>query len=273
MYPVTLVNGVKSDYVSVDDRGLNYGDGLFETILVKNNKPVLFDAHWQRLSRSAKVMQINCPAKEIVAGQIAEVIANNQDGVLKIIVTRGQGNGRGYQYSPDHSPTCIVRYFPPSESSKIFANDIRLTFSQYPLAPSIFGGIKHLNRLEQINARAELSKSKYNEIICSDIQGNIIECSSANIFFCTNNIIYTPLINNFGIKGIIRDWVISCAEENHIQINECELTREIVLQSDEVFITNSIIGVRSVAKIEQIIYQSGETTRMLAYLYEEMINE
>jgi len=270
--PVTRINGFESDYISVDDRGLNYGDGVFETILVRNGRPVFWAQHWQRLAKGTAQLAINCPTEDVLLEDIQCVLQKQRDGVLKIIVTRGQNQGQGYQYTENHSPTRIVRFFPDSKT----AHDkecMALKYSAYPLATSAFAGIKHLNRLEQIIAKAELHHSKYNEIICCDKNDNIVECSSANIFICMNNELYTPALNNCGIKGIVRDWVMDTATKNNIIQVEKTITKAMLKKSDEIFITNSIIGVMAVTQVEQQKFNLGPITTQLKERYVADINK
>ena len=270
MRSFTLINGLKSEYVSVDDRGLNYGDGVFETILIRNYKPVFLPQHLERLKRGCAVLQINYPNETDIVEDINSVIHEHKNGVLKIIITRGNAQPRGYRFTDSHKQTRVVRFYPDSEGGELDSG-FALKFSNYPLTPSHFAGIKHLNRIEQIMASSELANSRFNEVICCDQDDNIVECASANIFLCMDNEIVTPALKQCGIKGIIRQWVLDKARELGIYVRETNVPKGQADECDEMFITNSIIGIKPVNRIESRMLQNGPVTLQLLENYRQDI--
>jgi len=272
---ITLVNGIETNYVAVDDRGLNYGDGVFETIAVNNNQPVFWGKHWARLQESCEALKLNIPDELVLLKDVRYVLNGHKSGVIKIIITRGRGP-RGYGYEQDHKVTCIVQFFVTNEDKEHKAltlneSGISMMYSRYSLSTSPLSGIKHLNRIEQILATSETYNSKYNEVICCDEKGCIVECGSANIFTVKKKCLQTPILNNCGIKGVIRDWVINYAHTNEIGVEEKQIDREDITSADEVFITNSIIGLRPVVCVEDAKFTIGKLTRRLQAAYIEAI--
>ena len=89
-----LINGQDCESLSANDRGLHYGDGLFETLAVHNGIPLCWDKHYQRLARGCNQLHINCPQAGLLLAEIKQLVHNEPLLVLKIIITRGAG-GRG----------------------------------------------------------------------------------------------------------------------------------------------------------------------------------
>ena len=264
----TLVNGLWTMYVAADDRGLNFGDGLFETIAVHNSQMLFWDAHWSRLQQGCECLAINCPDESIVLDDIKRVIGDQPEGVLKLVITRGRSR-QGYRFAPDHVTTRVVRYLPwPGQVEEINNQGIAVKYSRHRLGMSAFAGIKHLNRIEQIMAGAELHKTNFAEVICCDENDNIIECSSANIFMVRDNRLYTPRLDRHGIRGVMRDRVLMYAQQHEIPTSETTISKNMLHTADEVFITNSIIGIRPVVQIENTRFATGRLTRQWQAAYE-----
>ena len=152
---VCLINGAVADTVSVTDRGLQYGDGVFETLAVFDGRPRLCDRHLERLLRGCRTLGIEAPDPAILLEEMAQ-IAGAGRCVVKIIVTRG-GVGRGYRPQPGAPCTRIVRRFDwPVTVAAGHEDGITVSCCRTRLAlQQTLSGCKHLNRLEHVLARAE----------------------------------------------------------------------------------------------------------------------
>ena len=239
-----LINGENQSQLAISDRGFQYGDGLFETIEVLNSHLIFFEQHLQRLALGCEKLLIPFPDKQLLIHEATALSHNIKHGVLKIIITRG-GGGRGYRFPDVIQPTRIVSLHPFPEYSPDFQQHgivARICQQKLGLNPT-FAGLKTLNRLEQVLARAEWNNAEIQEGILLDLNGCVIEGTMSNLFFVKNNTLYTPLLTQTGIAGIMRDFVLQTASAEGIQIEQGCFSLEQLCAADEIFVTNSIIGI------------------------------
>jgi 4-amino-4-deoxychorismate lyase len=227
----------------LQDRGLAYGDGLFETIRVENGQPVLFQEHLQRLYEGCRSLGIPPQLAHWVA-ELNRKSAQLQFGILKLIVTRGCG-GRGYRPSQQPQTRSIFSEFPPMDYSLaqkgIKAQICKIRLAQQP----VLAGIKHLNRLEQVLASQELLEGIH-EGFMFDTQGNLIEGTRSNVFVAINGKLYTPSLDQCGIAGVLRAELIrffSRDNSKYSPVSICQLSQEHLIEADEIFFCNSVAGV------------------------------
>ncbi len=262
------VNGEISRFVDVADRGLAYGDGLFETIRVTDAGPVLLPEHLDRLQLG--MQRLGFPSVAI-SHQLSDYPGIKQPGIVKIIVTRGSG-GRGYDPSSVlTTPTLIFMHTPMPNYPASYAQvgvDLYLCNTALSINPAL-AGIKHLNRLEQVLARREWHFTEYQEGLLLDSQHYVIECCSSNLIICKGNKIETPMLDQCGIKGTMRDWLLQKYQANGVTVMETRLSLDDVLSADEVFICNSVNGVWPVRKLQVSQWQSGP----MACLAQQWISE
>lgn len=245
---ITLVNGELIAVASVFDRGLNYGDGVFETILFCNSKLTLWSLHLERLCLGLARLNIVLEPSVIEAHKdklLAQVLADGLDttGLLKIIVTRGVG-GRGYAPS-DSVPTVILTWFAKplhSMQSAEYGVNASICTTMLSRNPQL-AGIKHLNRLEQVLAAQELQTASVDEGLLLDTENNVIEAISKNLFLIKNNTLYTPLLTYSGVKGVMREHIINTiAPALNIALIEQDIAASQLAEFDEAFVCNSVQG-------------------------------
>jgi 4-amino-4-deoxychorismate lyase len=261
-----LVNGLQEDKISVLDRGLQYGDGLFETIAFRDGKPEFLQAHLSRLYRGCEQLKIATQQLDAqLNAEIKKVCDDLTDNtVIKIIITRGQG-GRGYRTQSDSTPTRIISTHEMPNYPKENSQGIKVSFCQQTLSenPSL-AGIKHLNRLEQVLARAEWDGNDIAEGLMFNNQQQLIEGTMSNVFIVKEGKLLTPELNLSGVAGIMRQQVINCAQVAGIDVIETVLTQHDVKSADEVFITNSLINIWPIIEIENFCnYAHGSITQKL----------
>ncbi len=265
-----LINGHKADHISVFDRGFQYGDGLFETIEVVDEKPVFLSHHLQRLNAGCEKLKIPNPDVQLLKDEIMFVCQNEKSAVLKIIITRGVG-GRGYRCPEKVEPTRAIGTFPYPDYPQNYSNEgISACFckTRLGLNPDL-AGIKHLNRLEQIMARAEWNNPDVQEGIMLDIHENVIEGTMTNLFYVKNKTVYTALLEYAGVAGIIRAILKQVLIKNKVEFVEHNFNKAVLLDADEVFVCNSIIGIWPVKQIENITFKAGSLTKQLQYWLSE----
>lgn len=220
----------------LDDRGAAYGDGLFETILVRGGRPLLWDEHLARLARGCHVLGIPMPAEHDLAAPLAEAGPGLE--VLKLTLTRGSG-GRGYR--PPAAPEPRLRWqladFAPAESrwqTGVRVRHCRLRLASQPL----LAGIKHLNRLENVLARAEWNDDAIAEGLLRDDAGRLVEATAMNLFWQRAGRLETPRLARCGVAGTLREALIS-----RLDIHEVEAGDEALTNAEAVWLGNSVQGV------------------------------
>ena len=217
-----LINGEFKTVIDATDRGFQYGDGLFETIAVHKGIPAFFNQHFDRLINSCHTLKIPPPDKQNLTHEVRLLCAQATDSaVLKIIITRGSG-GRGYKLPELISTSRVLTLNPyPIYPSDFYSNGINVCIchTQLGLNPSL-AGIKHLNRLEQIMARAEWQHADIQEGLLKNCNGHIIEGTMSNLFFIKKGHLYTSSLTQSGVLGIIRGLVIKLAIKNNLSITE-----------------------------------------------------
>lgn len=261
-----LINGKPNDKISFLDRGLQYGDGVFETIAYRNHKAEFLEQHLTRLMEGCRVLSIAFEQEAELNSEIEAVCKHLGDdsAVIKIIVTRGVGS-RGYFSDNTATPTRIVSSHPFPEHPEHYRTEgVILRFCEQTLSTnSRLASIKHLNRLEQVLARNEWDDPDIPEGIMSDDDENIIEGTMSNIFIVESGKLFTSIVTRTGIAGVIRAQVIRLATRSGISVQEKLITRRALAEADEVFICNSIIGIWPVSAISNKLYPVGFITQFM----------
>lgn len=258
-----LVNGVAAETVSVRDRGFQYGDGLFETIAVHRGAPLLWERHIQRLLAGALRLGMSPPEAALLRAEADQLCRGVERSVLKIILTRGTAT-RGYRPDASAATTRVLSLspwpeYPPSWSAAGVV--VRLCQTRLAAQPRL-AGLKHLNRLEQVLARAEWGDD-YAEGLMSDESGNVIEGTVTNVFLVEAGALHTPEVIRCGVDGVMRGAVLELAAGLGIACRVGLVTSTQLERANEVFLTNSLIGLWPVQRIEKRSYEIGQTTRKI----------
>jgi 4-amino-4-deoxychorismate lyase len=246
-----LINGNRSDHIAVADRGLQYGDGLFETIAVVNGKPCLWAAHMQRLHEGCSRLGISFPGHELLLSEAQREIGQQQRCVLKIIVTRGAG-GRGYRPPPAPEPSRILYTSPwPDypESAAVQGVAVRICETRLGSNPAL-AGIKHLNRLEQVMAQAEWDDAAIAEGLMLDYEGRVIEGTMSNLFMLYQGELLTPDLTGCGTAGVMRDRILKIATSLGIEARIGAVKLEQLWEADALFLSNSLIGIWPIRQLD-----------------------
>lgn len=267
----TLVNGVFSEQLSVADRGLQYGDGLFETMLLRRGRILLLDLHLDRLAQGLRRLRIDM-SRERIERELRLFLSNcslPDSAVIKIIATRGE-SARGYRPPAQAPATLIVRMLEHQElPAGLVTEGVALRICQMRLAQNpALAGLKHLNRLEQVLARSEWRDEVF-EGLMLDHDGFIICGTMSNLFICKENVIITPALTGCGINGVVRRYIIeSLAPSLDIPLLQQRVSLEDVSQADEVWISNSLIHILPVYTCENMQFNVGPVSKALrAALY------
>jgi 4-amino-4-deoxychorismate lyase len=257
-----LVNGSEARTVAADDRGLAYGDGLFETLALRAGGLRFVDAHLARLARGCGRLGIPMPDAGVLRGQLAAVSDGVSHGVAKIVLTRGPGP-RGYAPPASPRPTLIVSCH-PGEPGTGPAAPLRVRDCATPVASSpALAGLKSLNRLEQVLARAEWRDPAIGEGLMRDEAGWYAGGTASNLFIVRDGTLLTPDLGRRGVRGIMRDVVLAASARLGIASAEADLGRADLDGASEMFLTSALIGIAPVGEFDGRRLDPGPVTRRL----------
>lgn len=255
-----LVDGVAAERISALDRGLAYGDGLFESIRVAGMAAPLWTRHMQRLLEGCLRLRIPAPDPALLWREALQVSHDMPQSVVRITITRGAGE-RGYALPAAPRPTRVVAAFvPPLVTAAAYAHGVRLRVCDLRLAEQpLLAGIKHLNRLEQVLARAEWNDPAIVEGVLLDTRERVISATMANLFAVVDGELLTPALDRCGVAGVGRAEVLAVCP----QTRTGELTLAMLRGASEVFLSSSVRGIVPVHSLDDRDYAPGATARQL----------
>jgi 4-amino-4-deoxychorismate lyase len=241
------INGRAGDAILIQDRGLNYGDGAFETMRIRRRAVRFLDYHLERLADTCRRLEITAPNRARLHKEITEIAALRAEGVLKLIITRGIGM-RGYRPSGRERCTRVVSLHPLSRAVAIPAR-VRLCAMRLGINETL-AGLKTLNRLESVLARAEWTDSRIWEGLMRDTDDNIVCGTMSNLFMRRGSRLITPKVDRCGIAGVMRRWVLEQASGLELTVTEGRLRWADLAEADEIFMTNAVVGIVPIAVIQ-----------------------
>ena len=204
MASAIYVGHARVDAVSPSNRGLNYGDGVFETMRVHRGELPLWPQHLARLRAGAGRLDIEIPDAAFIEARIVDMISAIDAGVLKLLLTRGEG-GRGYAPPDDAVPTWMLSLQPlPAMQTALRVHPCETRLAAQPA----LAGIKHCNRLEQVLGRAEAVRAGCDEGLMRDMAGNPVCATSANLLVLRDGRWRTPPVEACGVAGVLRGWLL-----------------------------------------------------------------
>ncbi|MGH8372729.1 MAG: aminodeoxychorismate lyase [Gammaproteobacteria bacterium] len=267
------INGEPGTLIAAADRGLQYGDGVFETMAVRHGRIVLLEMHLQRLVEGCERLGIPPPSVASIHGELNAAVPDQERAILKLIVTRGS-SGRGYRPAQTVTPTRILALHDwPAYPESWWQNGIHVRICKTILGgnPQL-AGVKHLNRLEQVLARAEWSDAdSIQEGLMTDADGAVIEGTMTNVFArLADGTVTTPDVSVCGVAGVMRRYIMERAEQMSVPIRVSKLTIQELNEAQEIFVCNSVIGVWPVNTIGEWSYPVGEMTREIQQWTDEL---
>lgn len=241
---VILINGNPVESIAATDRGLAYGDGCFTTGRVRAGRLQLEQAHVDRLWLACERLFMTPPERELLLREIRQQAELVQEGVLKVLLTRGSG-GRGYSAQGCHQTQRIIftsawpTHYASWQAHGIVLGDSSIALSCQPL----LAGIKHLNRLEQVLIRREIDQQGWDEAAVLDTEGRLVECCAANLLWRCGDTVFTPRLERAGVSGIMRgaimEYLASCGQT----CLEVDDTRAALDEADEILLCNALLPV------------------------------
>ena len=264
-----LVDGQLTECISALDRSFSYGDGLFETLLFVHGVAPMWSRHLARLAEGCARLHLPIPGAALLAQDCASVVAGFERAAARIHVSRGVGE-RGYAPpSLQRSTRVVLASEAPVISADWYRDGIRLRCCDLRLASQpLLAGIKHASRLEQVLARAEWTDPAITEGVLFDANDRVIGATAANVFAVINGRLATPALDRCGVAGVTRAEILSAQT-----VDVREISRNELMQADEVFLSSALRGILPVVAIDAQIYAIGAVTRTIQTRWFELHGE
>ncbi len=268
-----------NEHGTISARGSQYGDGLFETIAIRDGKPRLWTYHLERLQEGCERLGFEVPEPAALRERLNKVLrASDEDRahcVAKLVVSAASA-GRGYGRSvPSPTETWAGIFAAAPLARADYENGINTKLCETRLATgSPVAGLKTLNRLEQVLARAEFAEPAVIEGLTCDADGRIICGTMSNVFIVRDNQVLTPSLQQCGVAGVMRRLVIEELDHAGQPVVIADVFADELRIADEVFITNSQLGAVPVKSCNEHRWPVGPVTRrVLALMFERGIRE
>lgn len=266
------IDGRPADLLPVTDRGLAYGDGLFETLAVRHGRIALLERHLQRLGEGVRRLALPLDLAQVRV-ELLSFASELGNGVAKLIVTRGDGL-RGY--APPADARCrriLSGNPPPAYPPRHRIDGVRLFPCATRLAEQpLLAGLKHLNRLEQVLARAEWRDPACAEGLMRDSSGRVVEGVFSNLCVVQDGELLTPALERCGVAGVMRAEILARAAAAGLPTRVCDIDYPALLAADEVFLCNSQYGIWPVVALEEHGWSVGGLTRKLQGLLADLVD-
>lgn len=246
--PLMLIDGEPAT-PAYWNRAALYGDGLFETMLWVNGAAAMWPWHWARLTRGCSRLGLNWPDEEELLAQCQQILAmaaehempgaqQSTHRVIRLTLFRSQHNTRGYRTGGSHQAQCLLSVHPmPPRNDRVHLGQSSVRLGWQPL----FGGLKHLNRLEQVMAASECEQHGWEEALVLDQAGRLVSAVAGNVIFRRDLTWMTPPVDRCGIAGVTRQWAM---EHAGFPIPICTLNEAQLELIDEIWVINSVMGAR-----------------------------
>ncbi len=262
--------------ISVLDRGFLYGDGVFETMRFQNGRVFLLEKHIERLYKSLKLLNISLKIKPRNLEKIVyDLLDRNKSksAYIKVIVTRGKTSGL-LAPKGNEQPSLIIYTLPYKGISR---KQIKACIAEISLnEESGIAGIKSLNYLSSILCVDQAKKKGFDDVIFLNTKGFVSEASSSNVFLVKRNVLFTPSLKSGCLAGVTRGEILRLAKRFlKNKAKECLIKKNELYKADEVFLTNSLVGVMPVVKIDNRIVGDGKpgpVTKKMEALYYKSAN-
>lgn len=244
------VNGELSTTLALSERGIQFGDGVFRTMRKEGGRILFWNEHYQKLVHDARVLRLVCPPQALFEKELKAI--ELEDAIVKIIITRGNTE-RGYTIPTGLAVNRIIT----AHSVTIIPNawkeqGVKVRFADWRLSHQpLLAGVKHLNRLDNVMARAEWNDLEIVESLMLDHEGNVIEGVMSNVFVLKEGVLLTSALQSCGVAGIMRDKVIGAATRLEIAVQQVVFRPDTLLASDGVILTNSVFGLLPVKQCEE----------------------
>ena len=259
------LDGRAATQVSLLERALHYGDGLFETIACPGGRPRFLERHLARLAQGCTRLGIAPPELPQLADEVRRLAAGTSRAIVKVLLTRGEALARGYGLTGREQPNRILlRYAWPADDPALARQGVRVRVAALRLGENpALAGLKHCNRLEQVLARREWSDPGIHEALLFSSSGALVSGTMSNVFLVHGERLLTPRLERCGVTGVMRAVVLQAAHDAGIACEECVLRESDLAAARELFLTSALTGIRPVRELAGRALSVGALTRRL----------
>lgn len=270
MEPLVIINGEVKSNVSIFNRNMQYGDGLFETCVAKDNKVLFWDNHFSRLNNGCDRLNIKKIANSVWLEDIKKALSlsSEKNCIVKLILSRGNSL-RGYSYSKDIEPVRVVIVSQMNEYKTKETYSLEFAISGFHSNPNL-AGIKHCNRLEQILARTNMLAD---EAIMLDENQSVVSVTQGNIYFIFGNKLITPKLERCGVIGSRRSIILELSRLTNLEVREDDISIKQLEKANEVFVSNSLIGIQPVTSIGDYYLTNNPITEKISAAYSSITQD
>ncbi len=267
-----LLNGSPEALVSPFDRGVHFGDGLFETIACRRGHPRFLEWHLERLRLGCQRLGIDAGQDDIGA-EIRALASEVDSAIVKLVLTRGTAVARGYGVTGREKATRITFRYPwPPETGTESQAGVRVRTGTVRLGENpALAGLKHCNRLEQVLARREWTDPGIAEALLFSSSGKLVSGTMSNVFIVEGSRLRTPRIDLCGVAGVMRRVVLREASRANIAVSEDVLHSNDLRNADELFLTNARMGIWPIRALDARVLEPGPITRRLQEALEPLL--
>jgi branched-chain amino acid aminotransferase len=256
--------------IVAQNRGLRFGDGLFETIKLKNNHLIFFEAHFARLQKGLAATQFQIAktfTEQFVKEQILHLAKKNNLSNARVRFTVVRGNGGLYD-AENHAINYIIEAIQlPNDDAILNSNGLDLCiYTDAKKTIDNFSNYKHNNFLPYSMGALYAKQQKCNDAIILNAENNIADTTIANIFYIKNGQFYTPALQQGCVAGIVRQFLVGQIQKLGFSVHETQVSIADLQLADEVFLTNSIYNIRWVKTVENTNYSLQYTQQLVQKL-------
>lgn len=248
--------------INADNRGLRFGDGLFETIRYKNNSFQLAELHLNRLWAGMTAMQFELPelfTQEMLLSELLKLVQKNNHTYARVRLTVIRGNGGLYD-AINMRPNFIIQSWQlDNDHGQLNNNGLQICFYKEAVKScDVFSNLKHNNFLPYMMGALAAKKNKCNDALIFNQHGRICDSTIANVFIIKNDIIKTPPLTEGCVAGTMRHFLLEQLPKAGFEIQECPLSQEDIMAADEIFLCNAMTAIKWVAAIGDTTYENGQ---------------
>jgi len=243
------------NFLNQENRGLRYGDSLFETIRVVNGKVFFWEAHYLRLMASMRILRMEIPMNftmEYLEEQIVKTIKAKDLGMRPVRVRLTVFRKNGGLYTPDTNDVSFLIEVKALHSAfytlEAEAYEVEL-FKDFYVNPDMLSSLKTNNKILNVVGSIFAKENKYQNCLLLNTNKSVVEALNGNLFLVKGNIIKTPPISDGCLNGIIRNKLIAIlAKIEDYTLSEASISPFELQKADELFITNTIVGIQPITK-------------------------
>jgi branched-chain amino acid aminotransferase len=254
--------------VSADNRSFKYGDGLFESMVSFDGTVPLLPYHYERLQRSSEILMMQMPAYvnfDWFKATIADLLARNRftNARIRVQATRTDGG----LYMPVGNGVDLLITCTATQNNMFEWSSINATFSPYRVDTGVLSNLKTTSKIQYVMSALHADKVGAKESFLFNTKGTLAEAVQSNVFLIKGDIIMTPALTNGGVNGVMRRYVIQQLEKVR-KVVQSDVLMSDIDEADEIFLTNAVRGIQSVAVVGSVVYSDIRTREIFA-----MINE